>query len=37
VQQALAKALTIPSSKASGKAVGPKLADWSVSVIHCVK
>jgi hypothetical protein len=36
VQQALAKALTKPSSKASGKASGPMLADWSVSVTHCV-
>jgi hypothetical protein len=36
VQQALAKALTSPSSKASGKAAGPMLADWSVSVTHCV-
>jgi len=36
VQQALAKALTNPSRKANGKATGPMLADWSVSVTHCV-
>src|ERR1017187_8002698 len=36
VQQALAKALTNPSKKASGKAAGPMLADWSVSVTHCI-
>ena len=34
VQHALATALTRPSRNASGKAAGPMLAAWSVSVTH---